>query len=115
MKHIYLLLVSTMIVGCSSQPLVVENVKIENETRLGELHATQRKEIISLNKSDAASALEVTPLRAPAGMSGLRIKAPDNLFVSATPDNARWTIRLGAMSAPMARALRWSRICSRCR
>ncbi len=53
MKHIYLLLVSTMIVGCSSQPLVVENVKIENETRLGELHATQRKEIISLNKSDA--------------------------------------------------------------
>ena len=49
---------------------------------------------LRINKGDAASGLEVTPLRAPAGMSGLRIKAPDNLFVSATPDGARWTIRL---------------------
>jgi len=49
---------------------------------------------LRINKADAASALEVTPLRAPGGISGLRIKAPDNLFVSATPEKARWTIRL---------------------
>ncbi|MET0545641.1 MAG: hypothetical protein ABWZ40_04955, partial [Caulobacterales bacterium] len=50
--------------------------------------------------------LQITPMRAP-GVSGLRIKAPDNLYLSARPENERWIIKLTPqeMGAPEAISL----------
>jgi hypothetical protein len=51
-KYIFVLFLIISIVGCSDKFAVIENTKIEKETRLKELSKEELKETIALNQSD---------------------------------------------------------------